>query len=164
MPATNGFTAKSAVINRLKASALPGGGGLLANLAAAHPDWDDQIRVQYALYGELGSISIYGGGFVFAQEDAVAESPGVLLGETVTQLIYVRGQSRVNRDPEQTDDIVRQVANTMVLVFAAAPVIANGVSVIGSRGGAMDYSTNDDETVSLMAYQLTVASLFGWSA
>lgn len=167
MPATNGYVAKGALFDKLKAAADPGGGGLLDVLVAANPEWGNRCNVAYAMDGEMGSLAIYGGGFSFTQDDAVAETPGVLVGETVTQLVYIRAQTRIGvtgtiRDVQWLDDIIRQVANTMVKVIKQSPVLLNGVAVIGSRGGSGDYSTNDDEKVSLMSYQFTVASLFGW--
>lgn len=149
MPTTNATAAKRAAINVLKAQT--GAGQLL-----------DGIDVKYAYRGQVGPQCVYGGGWRMEGEDAVAEGPGVLVRELVTVSLYVRILKRPAVDVEDTDVIADGVATAIGTVFKANPKLGGPLTVVGIGGGQGDYSTTDDETISIHAYQVRIQSFVTW--
>jgi hypothetical protein len=150
MPTTNANLAKKAIIAALKAAAGPA--GLL-----------DGVSVDYAYNGNVGALSVYGGGWrILEQIDAVAEGPGVLVAELVSVSLYVRALARPAVDVEETDDQADAVLTAIGTVFKAAPKLAGPLTVVGVASGQGDYSRTDEETISIQALQVQVRSNLSW--
>lgn len=149
MRITNATLAKKAVIDLLKAAAVPA--GLL-----------DGVDVHYAFHGDVGFKSIYGGGWRLQQENAVAEAPGVLVRELVSFSLYVRVVARPPVDVEVTDADADAVGGAIGAIFKANPKPAGPFSIVGLVSGQGDYSCTGDETISVHGYQVQVASNLSW--
>ena len=137
---TNAYVAKASLIGLLQAQT--GVGELL-----------EGVDVNYAYHGGVGLKSIYGGGHVFEQADAVAER-GVLVRELVTVGLYMRAVLRPACDVAETDLIVAGMGAAVAAVLKANPMLAGGLSWVGISGGQGDYSRTDDETISVLLYQV----------
>jgi hypothetical protein len=149
MPTTNATTGKKALIDLLKAQAAPA--GLL-----------DGVEVHYAYNGNVGARSVYGGGWRMTAEDDVAETPGVLVVETVFYSLYVRVLSRPACDVEETDLVADGIATALGAVLKANPRLAGGLSITGIYAGQGDYSRTDDETTSVHGYEVRTTSRLSW--
>lgn len=149
MPTTNATTAKLALINLLKAQT--GAGQLL-----------DGIDVRYAYRGQIGAQCVYGGGWRMDADDAVSEGPGVLVREIVVVSLYVRVLARPACDVEDTDATANQIGTALGSVMKANPKLAGPLTVLGISSGQGDYSTTDDETISIHAYQVRVGGMVSW--
>lgn len=149
MPTTNATTAKTALVALWQAQT--GSGGLL-----------DGVQVSYAAPGEMGALCLYGGGWRMVQDDAVAETPGVLVQEELSLSWYIRATSRPRCDVSETDATCNGVATALGVVMKANPKLAGGLSLLGIAAGQGDYFNTDDETVSIFALQVRVRSMFGW--
>jgi len=148
---TNATAAKKAVIAALQAQTDPG-------------ELLDGVAVDYAFNGNAGPVSVYGGGWRLDQEDAVAETPGVLVREVVSVSLYVRVVARPPVDVSVTDDQADAVAGAFGAIFKATPKLAGPLTVLGVASGQGDYSRTDDETISVHAYQVRVGSYLSWGA
>lgn len=142
---TNAYVAEAALIDLLKTKV---GAGLPL----------EGVDVNYAFHGQVDLKSIYGGGHRFVQEPAVAE-PGVLVQELVTVSLYMRAVLRPATDPRETDLIVAGMGVAVGQVLKANPKLAGALSWVGIAGGQGDKSRTDDETISVLAYQIQFASL-----
>jgi hypothetical protein len=149
MPTTNATTGKKALIDLLKAAAVPA--GLLDG-------WD----VAYAFNANVGVQSMYGGGWRMEAADDVAEGPGLLMLEVVTYSLYVRVVARPACDVEETDVIANGAATALGVVLKTNPKLAGGLSVVGIYAAQGDYSRTDDETTSIHAYQVRTMSRLSW--
>jgi len=163
MPFTIGQPAKKALITLLRAQAEPGSGGAFDLLAVAH-EWP-QVTVKYGWLGEMGGVCIYGGGWKYVQEEAAQEGPGVVVQEAVDQTIYVRVQSRTQRDLEVVDEWAQAINNAIGGVLLANPKLGGNLSALGNSGGFGDYEPGtDDETVVVHTHTVRIGALFGWAA
>lgn len=151
MPTTNAINAKRQIIDLLKAQAVEGSGLPL-----------EGILVKYGFRGDLGTKCIYGGGWRFDQEDAVAEGPGVLVRDVSRISLYVRFVDRPSVDVEVTEAKVEVVVNTLGTILKAHPKLAGQSTIVGVNSGAGDYSVTDDETVVIHSLSVIVASLVTW--
>jgi len=149
MRITNATLAKKAVVDLLKAATVPA--GLL-----------DGVEVHYAYHGNVGLKSVYGGGWRLQQENAVAEAPGVLVQELVSFSLYVRVVTRPPVDVEDTDADADSIGGAIGAIFKSNPKPAGPFSIVGLASGQGDYSRTDDETISVHAYQVQVASNLSW--
>jgi len=162
MPFTIGQPAKEALITLLRAQAVPGSGGAFDLLAVAH-GWP-QVTVKYLGIGEMGGVCIYGGGAKYLQEEAAEEGPGLLVQEVVDLNLYVRVQSRSERDFEVVDEWAQAVNNAIGGVLQANPKLGGAFSVLGVSGGFIDYEPTDDETIATHTHTVRIEGLHGWAA
>ena len=152
MPTTNAIAAKTALIDLLKTQTVEGSGLPLVG-----------FTVKYGFRGDLGLKCIYGGGWRFEAEDAVAETPGVLVRELTRLSLYVRIVDKPAVDVEVTEAKVEAALNAIGTVLKAHPKLAGQLSVVGINAGAGDYSTpTDDETICIGSLSVLVASLVTW--
>jgi len=162
MPLSIGQPAKKALIALLRAQAVPGAGGAFDLLAVAH-GWP-QVTVKYGWTGgEVGGVCIYGGGWEYVQEDAVAEGPGQVVHEEVDLAMTVRVQSRSERDLEVVDEWAQAVDNALGGVLLANPKLAGSLSFLGVTAGFGGFVATDDETVVHHGHTVRIGGLHGWS-
>lgn len=141
---TYAYTAKGALFDRLAAYAAP-----------AQPL--DGIQVEYAYPGTIGTECIYGGGVRFEQRDAVAEAPGVMVAEESLVSIYIRVMQTPPGDVRDTDLRALEIGQAIGALLRAEPTLA-GHAVLGIARGQGDYTQTDDETISILAYQIRVST------
>lgn len=146
---TYAYTAKAALIDRLTAYAQP-----------AQPL--DGIQVAYAYPGTIDLECIYGGGVRFEHRDAVAEAPGVMVSEESLISLYIRVMQSPAGDVRTTDTRAQQIGATIASLLRAEPQLAGGNAVLGIARGQGDYSQTDDETISILAYQIRVLANFAY--
>lgn len=147
---TKSYLAKGALIDLLKTQTGPG-------LPL------DGVDVNYAWHGQVGERSIYGGGHRTHREEAVAER-GLMARHLVTVSLYMRALARPACDPSETDLIVAGIGDAVEVVLHANPRLAGGLSWAGITGEQGDNSRTDDETISVLAYQLQFDVLDGWGS
>lgn len=141
---TYAYTAKAALIDRLQARTGPA-------------EALEGLQVEYAYPGNNIELEcIYGGGIRFEQRDAVAESPGVLVAEEVTVSLYIRVVSRPPCPVQDTDTRAAEIGAQLATLLRTEPQLAGGNAVIGIARGQGDYHQTDDETMSILAYQIRV--------
>jgi len=145
--ATLAVAAKRALVDRLREQ-VPAG---------------DNLEVHYAWPGNAGLRCVYGGGWRFDQDEAVAE-PGLIMEETVAVSLYVRVLARPACDVEDTDADAEAVGGLLVNTFAANPQLAGGLTYLGIASGQGDYSRTDTETISIHAYQVRVRGFLVWGS
>jgi hypothetical protein len=146
---TNAPLAKKAIIDRLK-----------AQTAVGFPL--EGVGVEYAYKPDLGSESIYGGGFRFTHDNDVSEAPGIMVLEVVEVSLYIRVTARPKTSIEQTDERARVIGNTIGAMLRAEPKLAGAGTYIGIRGGQGDYEPGDDHCTSILAYNLFVGTHMGY--
>ena len=143
---TYAFTAKDALFDRLEAYAAP------AQPLAG-------LQVAYAFPGAKVDLEcLYGGGIRFEQRDAVAESPGIMVTEESLVSVYIRVCARPPTDVRVTDARCGAIGAQLGALLRAEPKLAGGNAVVGIARGAADYSQTDDETVSILSYQVRVTT------
>lgn len=140
---TYAYTAKAAIIARLAQESVPA--GLL-----------DGVQIAYAYPGTISSKCIYGGGVRFEHNDQVAESPGVMVAEETMVNIYIRVTMAPAGDVKDTDIQALAIGTVIAALFRSEPNMAGGHSVLGIARGQGDYTQTDDETISILGYQLRV--------
>lgn len=141
---TYAYTAKAAIIDRLQ-----------ARTAIGQPL--EGLQVTYAYPGgDIDLECVYGGGIRFEQRDAVAEAPGVLVAEEVSVTLYIRVVSRPPGPVEDTDTRAAEIGTQIATLLRTEPHLAGGNAVIGIARGQGDYQQTDDETMSVLAYQIRV--------
>lgn len=145
---TNGFVAKAALVELLQAQTGPG-------------ELLDDVDVNYAYHGNVGLKSIYLGGLAFDQVDAVAER-NVLLQESVTVGLYMRAVLRPATDVSETDLIVADMGAAVGAILKANPSLAGGLTWQGITGGQADYSRTDDETISVLLYNIVFGAYLAY--
>lgn len=146
---TNGFAAKAALIDLLQ-----------AQTGVGQPLVD--VDVRYSYDGTVGARSIYGGGLTFEQGDAVAER-NTLMFETVTVGLYMRAVQRPATDVEDTDLMVAAMGAAVGAVLKANPLLAGGaLTWTGITGGQADYSRTDDETISVLLYNIRFTAFLAY--
>lgn len=142
---TTVYDTKRALFSRLSAYTAPG--QLLAG-----------VQVAYAWPGsKVGLECVYGGGVRFEHLDAVAEHPGVLVTEIATISLYVRVVARPPGPVADTDTRAAVIGAGIAQILRTHPDLEGGSTWLGITGGQGDYSQTDDETVSVVAYQLRTA-------
>jgi hypothetical protein len=143
---TSAYTAKAALFTRLLAYAQP------AQPLAG-------LQVAYAFPGiNVDLECLYGGGVRFEQRDAIAESPGLMVTEEATISIYIRVCNRPASDVQTTDTRAAQIGAQVGALLRAEPILAGGTTLLGISGGAGDYSQTDDETISILSYQVRAST------
>lgn len=139
---TYAFTAKRALFDALAAQTGPGGGL-------------EGLQVSYAWPGgAVESECVYGGGVRFEQRDAVAEAPGVLVAEECLVAVYIRVVMRPAVDVEETDARAEEIGAAVGSLLRAQPTLAGAGAVVGIARGTADYHRTDDETVTVLVYQV----------
>lgn len=143
---TAAYAAKAALFDRLAAYAAP------AQPLAG-------LQVAYGWPGATVDLEcLYGGGVRFDQKDMIAESPGILVDEEALISIYIRVVARPAGDPRTTDTRAAVIGAQLGALLRAEPRLAGGNTILGIASGAGDYSQTDDETVSILAYQVRVST------
>jgi hypothetical protein len=143
---TYSYAAKAALMDRLIAYAQP------AQPLAG-------LQVEYAYPG--GGIDLeclYGGGVRFEQRDAVAEAPGILVVEETLVSLYIRVAVRPPGEVRDTDTRAAAIGAQLGSLLRAEPRLAGGNSVVGIARGQGDYQQTDDETISILSYQVRVST------
>lgn len=141
---TYAFTAKAALFDRLT-----------ARTAVGQPL--EGLQVAYAYPGGTIELEcIYGGGVRFEQRDAVAETPGVLVAEETLVAVYVRVVSRPASSVAETDERAAEIGAQIGAMLRAEPTLAGGGAVLGIARGQGDYHQTDDETMTILTYQVRV--------
>ena len=111
------------------------------------------VQVEYGFPGNVGMKCVYGGGVTFEHVDAAAESPGILVRETVLVSAYIRVVTRPGGPVEDTDTAAEAIGAAMLALVKANPKHAGPLTWVGVRGGQGDYQRTDDETISILGYQ-----------
>lgn len=143
---TFAYTAKAALFTRLTAYAAP------AQPLAG-------LQVAYAFPGNSVDLEcLYGGGVRFNQTDAIAEAPGIMVTEESLVSIYIRVCNRPATDVATTDTRVAAIGAQVAALLRAEPQLAGSGAVLGIASGAGDYSQTDDETISILSYQIRVST------
>jgi hypothetical protein len=142
---TYAYTAKAALFDRLEALAATG-----------QPL--DGIQVGYAYPGTPGGECIYGGGVRFEQRDAVAEAPGIMVAEETLVTVYIRVMQSPPVDVRDTDVRAAAIGTTIGSLLRTEPTLAGGNILLGIARGQGDYTQTDDETISILAYQVRVVT------
>lgn len=141
---TLAYTAKAALFDRLIARTLP-----------AQPL--EGLQVSYAYPGSNIDLEcIYGGGVRFEQRDAVAEAPGVLIAEETLVTLYIRVVSRPPGPVEDTDTRAAEIGAQVGVLLRTEPHLAGGNAVVGLARGQGDYHQTDDETMTILTYQVRI--------
>lgn len=140
---TNAYAAKTALFNLLTTYAQP-----------AQPL--DGIDVDYAYNPHGGTECIYGGGVRFEQRDAVAEAPGIVVSEEALISVYIRVAETPPGDVADTDARCAVIGGIIGGILRANPTLGTNHSLIGIARGQGDYTQTDDETISVLAYQIRV--------
>ncbi len=148
---TYAYTAKAALFDALTAYTGP-----------AQPL--DGIQVEYAYPGTISTECIYGGGVRFEHRDAVAEAPGVMIAEEAMVSLYIRVTMTPAGDVRETDARALEIGQTVAALLRAQPTLAGGQSVLGIARGQGDYSQTDDETISILSYQIRVTTNFSYGS
>lgn len=148
---TYAFTAKAALFDALTAYTAP-----------AQPL--DGIQVEYAYPGTINTECIYGGGVRFEHRDAVAEAPGVMIAEESLVSLYIRVVMTPAGDVRETDERALQIGQAIAQILRTQPRLAGGNAVVGIARGQGDYTQTDDETISILAYQIRVVTTFSYGA
>jgi hypothetical protein len=127
-------------------------------------DADNPIQTKYEWPGGEAQLRcVYGGGYRFSQDDAVAER-GVLVQEVALVSVYIRVCNRPATPVAETDfacsEIVRKIGKTL----KRNPELQPGLGLMWSalRTGQGDYSRTDQETISIVSLQVEITSLFGF--
>lgn len=145
---TNAYAAKKALFDRI------------TQLAATGQPLDG-ITVAYAWPNRPGVECIYGGGVRFEQRDAVAEAPGVMVSEEALVSIYIRVMASPPEDVSITDARAEAIGNEVTALLRTEPQLAGGL-LLGIARGQGDYTQTDDETISILSYQVRVTSNFAY--
>lgn len=145
---TNAYTAKKALFDRL--TQLSATGQPLAG-----------ITVSYAWPSIPGIECIYGGGVRFEQRDAVAEAPGVMVSEEALISVYIRVMNSPPVDVSVTDTRAEVIGSELAALLRVEPQLA-GSLLLGIARGQGDYTQTDDETISILSYQVRVISTFAF--
>jgi hypothetical protein len=120
------------------------------------------LDVHYAWPGEVSAERVvYGGGFRFEQQDAVAEQ-GVLIDEVVEVSLYVRIVKRPAVDVRETDLEAADVLDLIGTVFASRRQLAGPYTWMGVVSGMGDYSRTADETTSVLAAKARIGTRLSW--
>jgi hypothetical protein len=146
---TSVYAAKTALFDRLTAYAQP------AQPLAG-------LQVAYGFPNAPDLECLYGGGVRFEQRDAVAEAPGIMVTEEASIGVYIRVAIRPAGDVRTTDTRAAAIGAQLGVLLRAEPRLAGGNTIIGIASGAGDYSQTDDETVSILAYQVRVTTNFAY--
>jgi hypothetical protein len=147
---TYAYTAKAALFDRLQARTAP-----------AQPL--EGLQVEYAYPGSnVEAECVYGGGVRFEQRDSVAEQPGVLVTEEVLVAVYIRVVARPPGPVEDTDIRAAEIGDAVGTLLRTEPTLAGGGFVIGIARGQGDYHRTDDETVSILTYQVRMAGFLNY--
>jgi hypothetical protein len=148
---TYAFTAKGALFDALTAYTAP-----------AQPL--DGIQVEYAYPGSIATECIYGGGVRFEHRDVVAEAPGVMIAEESLVSIYIRVVQTPVGDVRDTDNRALEIGQAIAQLLRSQPTLAGGNAVMGIARGQGDYTQTDDETISILAYQIRVVTTFSYGS
>lgn len=124
--------------------------------AAESPGPLEGLQVSYAYPGAPDAECLYGGGVRFEQRDAVAEQPGVLVVEDALVTIYIRVVARPPGPVQETDQRCAAIGAGIGALLRAQPHLAGGNAVVGIARGQGDYHQTDDETISILSYQIRV--------
>lgn len=148
--------AKKAIYDLFAASATPGGGGTFAALAAAN-QWP-AITIRWGwMGGDVGTACIYGGGWRFTADDGDEE--GTLSVEKIVLTWYVRFQYRPVKDVMYADLNAEAIADTMATLLVANRRLTPAVQYATMSSGLGDYSANNDESVVIHQYSVTVDAI-----
>lgn len=142
---TRAYTAKAALFDYLDANNGP---------AQAL----DGIQVSYAFPGVPDLECIYGGGIRFEQRDAVAETVGVLVAEEALVSVYIRVTLNPPGNVRDSDERAVEIGGILAALIKANPTLGGSHSVVNIARGQGDYTQTDDETISILAYQIRVVS------
>lgn len=112
------------------------------------------IQVSYAFPGNPEHICIYGGGIRFEQRDVVEESPGVMVSEETLVSVYIRVSVTPPTDVRDTDEQCAAIGAAFGAILRQNPKLIGGNGVVGIARGTADYTQTDDETISILAYQV----------
>jgi hypothetical protein len=145
---TNAYTAKKALFDRL-----------IALSATGQPL--DGINVSYAWPSIPGNECIYGGGVRFEQRDGVAEAPGIMVSEEALVSVYIRVMVSPPDDVAVTDARAAEIGDEVAALLRTEPQLA-GNRLLGIARGQGDYTQTDDETISILSYQVRVISNFAY--
>jgi len=140
---TYAYSAKTALFDRLQ------------QLSATGQPLDG-ITVAYAYPGIPGNECIYGGGVRFEQRDAVAEAPGIMVSEECLVTVYIRVMTAPPVDVSETDARAAEIGAEIGALLRTEPQLAGGNALLGIARGQGDYTQTDDETISILAYQIRV--------
>lgn len=146
---TQAFAAKRAVFTLL-ASATGPGGSL------------EGLQVAYAYPGTTESECIYGGGVRFDQRDAVAEAPGVMVSEEALVSVYIRVTQTPVGDVADTDQRCEEIGASIGGLLRSNPNLGSAYTLVGIARGQGDYTQTDDETISILGYQIRVITNFAY--
>lgn len=146
---TEAFAAKRAVFT-----------ALAAYTATGQPLED--VQVSYAWPGTATNLCIYGGGVRFEQRDAVAEAPGVMVSEETLVSVYIRAIESPPGDVADTDQQVETVGAVIGTLLRTNPTLGGAHAVVGIARGQGDYTQTDDETISILTYQIRVITTFSY--
>ncbi|SCL15062.1 hypothetical protein [Micromonospora inyonensis] len=136
-----GLRCKRALFDRLTAQAGPG-----LPLAG--------VQVAYAWPGGTAQREmVYGGGVRFTRTSAGHSGTGELWLETATIGLYIRVRTP-GATVEETDARVQEIAGAVEDLLAADPELADGFTYSQMSGGTADYATDDEASVSVLAYQV----------
>lgn len=146
---TKAFAAKRAVFDLLT-----------ANTGTSEPL--ENIQVAYAYPGSIGLECIYGGGVRFEQRDAVAEAPGVMVAEEALVSVYIRVTQTPPGDVADTDERAEEIGAAIGLILRNNPTLGSAYTLVGIARGQGDYTQTDDETISILGYQVRVMTNFSY--
>lgn len=118
------------------------------------------VQVAYAFPAAPDMKCIYGGGITFEHSDASAETPGILVRESVLVSAYIRVVARPVGEVADTDAVAAQIGGAMLGLVKANPKLAGPLTWVGVRGGQGDYQQTDDETISILGYQFRFLAHF----
>ena len=139
---TNVYAAKRALFDLLKPALAP-------------------LQVSYAAPANFDLESVYGGGVRFEHADVVSESPGVMVREQASVSLYIRVVQRPIGPVEDGDDRCAEILAVVTSVLKARPALGP-YQWLGIGAGLGDYSTTDDEAISILSAQVVLGSMFGY--
>lgn len=115
------------------------------------------LQVAYAYpASNVDAECVYGGGVRFEQRDAVAEQPGIMVLEEAIVTVYIRVVARPPGPVQDTDQRCAAIGAAIGTMLRTQPTLAGGNAVVGIARGQGDYHQTDDETVSILSYQIRV--------
>jgi hypothetical protein len=101
---------------------------------------------------------IYGGGIRFEHAEDVAETPGMLVRETVLISVYIRVVTRPPEPVEDTDSAAATIGAAVLQLVKATATPTSPLRWVGVRSGQGDYQNTDDEAITVLGYQFQFIS------
>jgi hypothetical protein len=120
------------------------------------------LDIAYAYQSTNELWSIYGGGVRFTHADLVEEGPGILVSEEVNISVYIHVVARPARPVQETDVLAAMIGAKIGSLLQANPRLAGPFTYLRIEGGQGDYDVTNDESRSILAYNIVVGSRFGY--